>query len=77
MPLIILPDTSKLRAWRAPLPRCADGYDSDLDDENPDLEGSVECYPCSKLFVDPFLIHRYELSLLPPASEKTLQPRIQ
>jgi len=67
-----IPDSSKIRARRAPSPRCADGYDSDIDDEIPDPEGSPECYPCSKLFVNPFPIHHHKLTLLPSAFKKIL-----
>ena len=56
-------DSSKLKARRA-APQCGDEYDSDIDDEDPDPEDPAESYPRSKLFVDLFSIHQYELSSL-------------
>jgi hypothetical protein len=72
--LIIL-DLPKLKARRAPLPRCADGCDSDLDDEGPGSEDLTECHPPSKWFVGPFPIHRHEIKSFLQVSGRILHPR--
>lgn len=68
----IVPDSSKLRARRAPPRRLTDGYDSDIDDETPDPEGYEDSYPCSKLFVGSLLTHNHGLSLFSSVQENPI-----
>jgi len=72
----IVPDSSKLGVRRAPPPRCADVYDSDIDDENPDPEGPAECYPCSKLFITMNLVFSLRRPRKPYSHELTMDPAL-
>ena len=69
--LIVIPDCSKLRARRYPLPQRSDGYDSDMGDEGSDQESLTVCYPRLKWFVDPLRLptYRHELSSLQDSGE--------
>jgi len=52
-------DSSKLRGRKTLPPGSVDGYDSDVDDEESDIQGSPARYPCWMWFVGPLPIHNY------------------